>query len=100
MPPSGPPSSELLERRPGVTASEAAKCPDRPGRARRGGLRVSRWPGGYRLVGAPGEVDPAVGAAPDVLAVDDRPGLLVEHRTANLADLAGAEVLHQLERQP
>src|SRR6267142_1096574 len=51
------------------------------------------------LFRTPGEDDPAVCAAPDVFAADGRAGLLVQDRTAHFGDLAGAEVLHQLERR-
>src|SRR3954447_2832125 len=51
------------------------------------------------LFRAPREGDPAVRAAPDVLAADGRPRLLVEDRAADLGHLPGAEVLHQLERR-
>src|SRR3954471_20835565 len=50
------------------------------------------------LFGAPREGDPAVGAPPDVLALDRRPGLLVEDCTPHLGHLPGAEVLDELER--
>ena len=49
-------------------------------------------------LGAPREVDPAVGAPPDVLALDLGLRLLVEDGAADLADLAGAELLDEQER--
>ena len=42
----------------------------------------------HRGLGAPREVDPEVGAPPDVLALHDRRRLLVEHGAAHLGDLA------------
>jgi len=53
-----------------------------------------------RRLCAPREGDPAVGAAPDVLAGDGAPRLLVEHRTADFRDLALAEPLDGGERRP
>src|SRR4051812_40499825 len=59
-------------------------------------LRVA-WARSDGLVGAPREVDPPVGSPPDVFAVDDRARLLVEDGAADLPDLPGAEVLHELQ---
>ena len=53
---------------------------------------------GHRLLVAPREVDPLVGALPDVVALHDGVGLLVEHRGAHLGDLALAELLHAAQR--
>src|SRR5581483_3914488 len=61
----------------------------------------AKWAAGSRLdrlVGAPGERDPLVGAPPGVLAAHGRARLLVQHRAAHLGDLVGAELLHELER--
>ncbi|WP_419150693.1 MarR family winged helix-turn-helix transcriptional regulator [Nocardia vinacea] len=43
------------------------------------------------------EVDPAVGAPPDILAVDLGMRLLVHNRAAHLGDMVDAEVAYELE---
>src|SRR5712691_1046867 len=66
----------------------------------RGRSRRLSEPLADRRLGAPGKVDPAVGPAPDVLAVDDRARLLVEDSDPHLGHLARAELLYEPERLP
>ena len=77
----------------GIAGSLGGFGSRRPDRA----TRISSG-SGDGLLGAPGEFDPAVGLAPDVLALHDRARLLVEHRAPDLGHLAQAELLHEGER--
>src|SRR3974377_1822508 len=46
---------------------------------------------------APGEVDPAVGTAPDVVALDHGPRLLVDHRRAHVLHVVPDERVDELD---
>src|ERR1700677_3722168 len=50
----------------------------------------------HRLLARPREVDPRVGPLPHVVALDQRPRLLVDHRRAHLGHVPGHEVVDQL----
>ena len=57
-----------------------------------GKVELRGFAAAHRRERAPRERDPAVRAPPDVLALDDRAGLLVQHGDARFGDPAGAEV--------
>src|SRR3954467_8884903 len=66
--------------------------------SRRRGLDAFEQSRGNGCLDAPREVDPAVGAPPDVLAAHGRPRLLVEDGAARLRHFPPQGLLHQTQR--